>query len=155
MFVLSVKTTGKQLCAVLCTAAVGLAILGVALFVPKTPTRATAAVVADTPQKQQAFLRSLGYVTSESPLSSEEIKIPENPRDATLVAYNGLQMQGGFNLGLYLGKSLKRFAWDVKTDDGTAYIAHLWLYQDKIVGGDLTDPATKKQKALTKIAREE
>ena len=34
MFVLSVKTTGKQLCAVLCTAAVGLAICGVALFVP-------------------------------------------------------------------------------------------------------------------------
>ena len=153
MFVLSFKTTGKQLCAAVCTVALGLALLGVALFVPE-PT-ATAAVQADTPAKQQAFLRSLGYAASESPLSSEEIKLPDNPRDAAFVAYNGLQMQGGFNLGLYVGKSLKRFAWNVKAEDGTAYIAHLWLYQNNIVGGDLTEPATKKQKALTKIEREE
>ena len=155
MFVWSVKTTGKQLCAAVCAVALGLALLGVALFVPETEHRATAAVVADTPQKQQAFLRSLGYVAGETPLSSEEIKIPENPRDAAFIAYNGLQMQGGFNLGLYCGHTVKRFAWNVQTEDGTAYIAHLCLYKEKIVGGDLTDPATGTQKALTRVARED
>ena len=154
MFVWSIKTTGKQLCAAVCTVALGLALLGVALFVPETPVQ-TAATVADTPEKQQAFLRSLGYIADEEPLSCEEIQIPENPRDAAFVAYNGLQMQGGFNLGLYCGHAVKRFAWNVQTEDGTAYVAHLCLYKDKIVGGDLTDPTTGAQKALTKISREE
>ncbi len=154
MFVLSVKTTGKQLCAAVCTVALGLSLLGVALFMPKTEATPTAAL-AETPENQQAFLRSLGYVTTETPLSTEEIKIPENPRDATFVAYNAIQLQGGFNLGLYLGHTVKVTAWNVKTDDGKAYVAHVIVYKDKIVGGDLTDSATGKPKALTKVSREE
>jgi len=153
MFVWSVKTSGKQLCAAVCTVALGLALLAVALFVPEST--ATAATVADTPEKQQAFLRSLGYEAGAAPLSSEEVQIPENPRDATFVAYNGIQLQGGFNLGLYCGHTVTRYAWNVQTEDGTAYTAHLWIYKDKIVGGDLTNPNTGTQKALTKVAREE
>ncbi len=154
MFVLSFKTTGKQLCAAVCTVAIGLALLGVSLFVPETATVAVQAQ-AKTPQQQQTFLRSLGYVAAETPLSTEEIRIPENPRDATFVAFNALQLQGGFNLGLYSGHAVKRVAWNVKTDDGTAYVAHLFVYNEKIVGGNLTDPTTGKQKALTKVSREE
>lgn len=154
MFVLSVKTTGKQLCAAVCTVALGLALLGVAVFVPNTTAKPTAAL-AETPEDQQAFLRSLGYTADGNPLSTEEIQIPKNPRDATFVAYNAIQLQGGFNLGLYLGHSVKVTAWNVKADDGTTYVAHVIVYKDKIVGGDLTDPTTGKPKALTKISREE
>ena len=154
MFVLSVKTTGKQLCAALCTVALGLALLAVALFVPAPPAKTTAAA-AESPAQQQAFLRSLGYKTGEAPLSVEEIALPENPRDAAFVTYNSLQLQAGFNMGLYVGKSVKRFAWNVQTDSGETAVAHLFVYKNKIVGGDITDPKTQKQKALLKLSREE
>ncbi len=154
MFVWSVKTTGKQLCAALCTTALGLALLAVALFVPNPPAKSVSAT-AETPEQQQIFLRSLGYTTSETPLSIEEIKLPDNPRDSAFVAYNGLQLQAGFNLGVYLGKSVKRFAWNVQTDTGESYVAHLCIFKNKIVGGDLTDPKTGTQKALLKLSREE
>ena len=154
MFVFSFKTTGKQLCAALCTAALGLSLLAVALFVPDAPAH-TVVAAAKTPADQQAFLRSLGYAAAETPLSAEEIKIPENPRDASFVAYNGLQMEGGFNLGLYCGQALKKYAWNVTDDAGNAAVAHLWIYKEKIVGGALTDPTTGKQKALKKLSREE
>lgn len=154
MFVWSVKTTGKQLCAALCTVALCMAVLAVALFVPEPPASVVAAP-ADTPEKQQTFLRSLGYTAGEAPLSIEEVKLPENPRDAAFVAYNSLQFEAGFNLGLYLGRTVKCYAWSVKADDGNAAIAHLYVYKDKIVGGDLTDSATGNQRALTRITREE
>ncbi len=153
MFVVSVKTTGRRLCAAVATVALALSVLALALFLPKTGT--AAAVAAVTADDQQHFLRSLGYATNGAPLSTEEVRLPDNPRDSSFVAYNALQLEAGFNLLLYGGKTVKRTAWSVKADDGAAYTAHLYVFKEKIVGGDLTDPKTGTQKALTKVSREE
>lgn len=153
MFVVSVKTTGRRLCAAVTTVALGLSVLALALFLPKNG--ATAAVAAASADDQQQFLLSLGYVTDGAPLSTEEIRLPDNPRDPSFVAYNALQLEAGFNLLLYGGKTVKCTAWNVKADDGAAYTAHLYVFKEKIVGGDLTDPKTGSQKALKTLSREE
>lgn len=140
MFVLSVKTTRKRLGSAVLCAVLLLTVLTVSIFVP-SPTAAPTAVAADTEEQQLAFLRSLGYEADETPLSVQEIRLPDEA-DSTTEAYQKIQKEAGFDLSGYAGQRVKCWSWSVKNDSIENATAHLLVYEGKLIGGDVTENET-------------
>ena len=136
MFVLSLKTTRKRLGAAVLCAVLLLTVLAVSLFVP-SPAALPTAVAAGTEAQQLTFLRSLGYEAEETPLSVQEIRLPDEA-DATTEAYQKIQKQAGFDLSGYAGQRIKCWSWAVRNDALPDATAHLLVYEGKLIGGDVT-----------------
>lgn len=152
MFVCSVKTSRK-------TIAVGVACLIAFLVLTATviwwpDTEDTVETVAAATQAEQlSFLRSIGCEAAVEPMAVEEILLPDEPDDA-FNAYNELQQQAGFDLSDYHGKRVKRWSYMTTCND-TAAVANLYVYRGTLIGGDLTDPTTGAQRALTNQTEQE
>lgn len=135
MFVFSCKTSKKQLIwAVVCVILL-IAILLTLAFWPKKATDTAAQLSASTAEEGAAYLRSLGYEVSGGDV--REIQLPEEP-DQTLSAYNELLKQAGMDITPLLGKRVKYRTYTVSNHPDGAATAHLYIYKDKIVAGDIT-----------------
>lgn len=136
MFVFSLKTTPHRLYGALGCLLLSLTLLGAAaLFSGKGEIPAAAAV--GTEDERLTYLRSLEFAAEETPIAIEEILLPEETDDV-FTAYNAVQLQAGFDLTKYCGKRVKRFSYTVSDDDGERAVAHLYVYRDVLVGGDVT-----------------
>lgn len=153
MFVLSVKTTRKRLGAAALCAVLLLTVLAVSVFVP-SPVARPAAVAAATEEQQLTFLRSLGYEADETPLSVQEIQLPDEA-DAAAEAYQKLQKQAGFDLSGYAGQRVKCWSWSVKNDALPDATAHLLIYEGKLIGGDVTPHDAGGMRPLTAWKQED
>ena len=149
MFVFSVKADRKQLAwGSLCLVAVAAAITVSLALSPKDLSVGSTAVdlrVASAEERVQ-LLEELGHRVDGDTERVEEIRIPDEA-DATLIAYDEMQPQG-MGLQAYGGKRVKCYTYTVvDSDTDKTMWAHLYVYRDRVVAGDITaaDPEGVQQ----------
>ena len=135
MFVFSVKTSRRQLWICLICAATLAVILAAAFLWPAGAVKETAAKAAGQ-EEQIAFLRSLGWEVEGTGYQVREVLIPDE-FDDVFTAYNELQKPAGMDLSPYRGRRLKCWSWRILNGEEET-LAHLYVYGDRIVGGDVT-----------------
>lgn len=142
MFVFSYKTTKKQLIWAVVCAVLLVAILLILLFWPdtakETPTGKAISSAASA-DEGIAYLASLGYTATGGDV--REVQMPEE-FDETLTAYNALQQTAGMDLTPYRGKRLKCRTFTIENHPlGEPTVAHVYVYKDKVVAGDISSTA--------------
>ena len=60
--------------------------------------------------------------------------------DETLLTYNALQKTAGMDLLPYCGKTLELHTYTVTDHPAGEAVAHLYLYKNHVVGGDISSP---------------
>ncbi len=139
MFVLSVKATKRRLIfTALCVSAI-VAVLIASLCFPAERTMMTGAVplVGDSDEACATYLRSLGYDVDIPADEVREIRLPDE-FDTELSAYNALQKQAGFDLSDYAGARIKLRTYTLLDHvSGQPTVAHIYLYNNLIIGGDI------------------
>ena len=139
MFVFSMKTTRPRMVAAISVAAMLFATM-LALSGNGRAVATAAPTVADDTARQQ-YLAQLGYEVLPDRSEVREILIPAE-FDETLTAYNALQLEAGYDLTEYAGRRVKCWTYTVTNypQDDTVQ-AHLYIYKDKIIGGDISSTA--------------
>ena len=138
MFVLSVKANHRHLLLTALSVAAVIAVLIAAWCFPTERTMMTVGVAADGADDTAcaAYLRSLGYSAQLPAAEVREIRLPDE-LDSALAAYNALQQTVGFDLSGYVGMRVKYRTYCLDNDA----FAHIYVYNDTIIGGDIVDSA--------------
>lgn len=139
MFVLSMKTTKPRIFTVV--ALVALLLVTMLSLSGQQAAVATAAPVAADDAARQQYLAQLGYEVLPDKSEVREILIPAQ-EDEAFTAYNQLQLEAGQDLTAYSGKRVKCWTYTVTnypTEDTVQ--AHLYIYKDKVIGGDIASTA--------------
>lgn len=157
MFVWSLKTSKRQFFSIMACLVVLVAVLITAAVWPSSeeasPT--VASVAASNEEERLSFLRSLGYEVEEPYVEVSEVLIPDE-FDEVFQKYNEVQQSANMDLEPYHGKRVKCWTYRVlnyPTDDEVS--AHLYVYNDKVIGGDISSAALDGfMHGLTKLNRE-
>lgn len=136
MFVFSVKTSRRQLVGFGACLLVLALIFAAALYRPSDGESAATVPAADGAARV-AYLKSLGYEVDLAYCEVREVQLPDEADD-TLLAYNALQQQAGMDLSAYYGQRLKCWSYRVLNAAAGETLAHLYVYKDTVVGGDIT-----------------
>ncbi|MGN0980515.1 MAG: DUF4830 domain-containing protein [Candidatus Avoscillospira sp.] len=94
---------------------------------------------AGTNEERLAFLNAFGWEVRETPVETQEVRVPEEFNDV-FTRYNQLQQSQGYDLTDYAGKTVKRYVYAITNhpDGGQDHYATLLVYKNKIIGGDVT-----------------
>lgn len=141
MFIVTARMPRRKLLAgaitVLCCCLVVAAAL---MFFPGRRAVATLSEVSNIRSNDDriAYLADLGWQTSGSAATVEELMIPDT-FDQTYADYLALQSAQGFDLTKYIGKRVKRYTYDITNypDAPCGVQAALLVYRSKIIGGQL------------------
>lgn len=97
---------------------------------------------AETNEARIAYLASFGWTVEETPVETQEVKIPKEFPEL-LEKYNTIQKNQGFDLHEYEGKRIKQYVYTVINYPGAEepVLATLLVYKDKIIGGDIRSSA--------------
>ena len=83
-----------------------------------------------------AFLRGMGWEVNSMPLSAQYTVLPD-PFPPVLEEYNALQLQQGYDLLPYAGKTVNIFTYQTEDDhDGAKIYCTLYIFQGNVIGGD-------------------
>ena len=146
MFILTARLNRKRLAA----AAAALVVLcgtALALGTPGADTAADAPIPSSpstkvkTEEDRIAFLESFGWQVEPTPVSVEEMLIPE-AFDESYAEYLSLQQSQGFDLTEYCGKRVKRYTYTITnypTGESGVQVSIL-IYKNKVVGGEVLSP---------------
>lgn len=98
----------------------------------------------ETTEEIVLYMSNLGWQVEETPLSVQNIRLPES-FPPVLEQYNALQQQQGFDLLPYAGKEAKLYTFKIlnysgDNSDGEVY-ACLYLYKGRVIGGDVHSAA--------------
>ena len=138
MFVMSVKMSRRRLVSLFLCVAVLVLILVAALLWPAS-RQTVSTVVATDGAARIDFLKRLGYEVDPVYTEVHEVLIPEE-FDEVFAAYNTMQADADMDLTPYAGKRLKCWSYRIlNSGNAEETIAHLYVWQDKIVGGDITE----------------
>ena len=142
MFVFSVKTSKKQLLSMLLCVVMLIAILIVIVAWPEGGAAQTFQPVAAKDDTERiAFLRNMGYEVTPQYVEVKEVLIPDE-FDDVFAGYNDLQLSAGMDLEPYHGKRVKCWTYEILNYPGEeTVLAHLYIYKDKVVGGDIASTA--------------
>ena len=143
MFVYSIKTSKKQILSMLVCVVMLIAILIVVIAWPggETSAQTFSPVAAADDTERIGFLRDLGYEVTPQSVEVREVLIPDE-FDEVFTQYNDLQKTAGMDLEPYHGKRVKCWPYTVLNYPGEeGVLAHLYIYKDKIVGGDVSSTA--------------
>ena len=85
-----------------------------------------------------AFLNELGWEVSEKETDVKVVKIPEK-FNMVYTAYNKIQVEQGFNLKKYKGKTVEIYTYEVYNypDEPEDIVAHLLICNNVLIGGDV------------------
>ncbi len=141
MVVLTAKVSKAKLVAILLVIAIIVALL-VVLSSRAGQDGTTAENVVTTVASNEdrvAYLQSFGWEVADSPLESQEVRIPAELPEV-LQRYNELQQSQGFDLEQFAGKTVRRYVYEVLNypDTTDSYYATLLVYDDQVIGGDVT-----------------
>lgn len=142
MRVFTFKTTRKSIFFALLgvTAAFALAVTLIGSFSGRETAGAGESLSAATNEQRIAFLSQYGWEVHGEPAEVKEIVIPETFGDV-YHNYNKIQLEQGFDLTDYQGKSVKRWTYTVKNYPGyetqECIMANMLVYENKVVGGDI------------------
>ncbi len=136
MFVLSVKTSYKQVVAVCgCIAVIAVALV-LSAVLPSNTVQTASVRVSDEVGRVE-YLRSLGYEVADHSEEVREIRVPDEP-DAVLEQYNALQEAAGRSLAPYYGKRVRLYTYSVTSPEGGAPVrANLYVYRDRLIAADV------------------
>lgn len=143
LFVFSVKTSKKQILSILVCVLMLIAVLVTVALWPagEVSAQANAPAWGRDDTERISFLHSLGYDVSGSSGEVREVLIPDE-FDEVFTQYNTLQKSAGMDLEAYKGRRMKCWTYEVVNDpSGECVLAHLYVYKDKIVGGDVSSTA--------------
>lgn len=142
MFVFSMKTSKKQLLSMLLCVVMLIAILIVIVAWPEGGAAQTFQPVAAKDDTERiAFLRNMGYEVTPQYVEVKEVLIPDE-FDDVFAGYNDLQLSAGMDLEPYHGKRVKCWTYEILNYPGEeTVLAHLYVYKDKVVGGDIASTA--------------
>ncbi len=120
--------------AVLCAALAAWSVLGAG-------AAETAAAVSPkgvkTAEDRAAYLAAWGWQTPSDAAAVEELELPERFGDE-YSQYLELQTGQGFDLAKYAGKRVRRYTYDLLNyPGGTQAQAHLLLYKNTVIGGEV------------------
>lgn len=101
------------------------------IFAPK-------GIVMTGADERLEFLKSLGWETSPEPIDAREVIIPEDWNDV-YKEYNSLQIQQGFDLEKYRGKSAEIYTYEVYNygDRRANVVANLVISDGRLIAGDV------------------
>ena len=133
MVVLTAKVSKAKLVAILLVIAIIVALL-VVLSSRAGQDGTTAENVVTTVASNEdrvAYLQSFGWEVADSPLESQEVRIPAELPEV-LQRYNELEQ--------FAGKTVRRYVYEVLNypDTTDSYYATLLVYDDQVIGGDVT-----------------
>lgn len=142
MFICSFKLNKTRVLSAI--AALCLSLTLVFLMLPD-PTDSTASAGTVTVKDEQAmveYLESIGRTVSPQALLIEEITIPETFNEE-YEEYNQLQVSCGFDLKKYTGKNVKKYTYKVLNyeDEKEEVVANLLVFEDTVIGGDVSSTA--------------
>ena len=144
MFVFSVKASKRQIASMVLCVVMLIVVLLVAIFWPSgdgdNPAQTGVSIRGGDDVERVSFLRELGYEVVETPVSVKEVLIPDE-LDDVLLEYNELQKQAGMDLEQYHGKRVKVWTYRVLGAIDEDVQASLYVYKDKIIGGDVHSTA--------------
>lgn len=111
-----------------------LLILGTAAGGPDVLT----AEMVSTTEDRMEFLLECGWETDPTSETVQEIHIPER-FTAVYENYNDLQLRQGYDLTEYAGRDCTLYSYTVLNypDDSQTVIADLYVYKNRIIGGDV------------------
>ena len=143
VFVFSVKTSKRQILSLLLCVVMLIASLVVVIVWPAKDASAEVfqPVAAADDAQRIAFLRSLGYETAADSAQVREVLIPDE-FDDVFTRYNDVQKAADMDLEPYRGRRMKCWTYEITNYPGEEHVlAHLYIYKDKIVGGDIASTA--------------
>ena len=84
------------------------------------------------------FLAECGWLSDEEPKSIQEIIIPSEFNEI-YSEYNDIQLSQGFDMNDYKGKTITKYVYGIRNYPESSYVnATLLIFEDKLVGGDIT-----------------
>lgn len=143
MFVFSFKTSKRQIVSMICCVVMLVAVILVIIFWPfGGATADTYSPVGGQSDKERiAFLTDLGYQVDSKAPEVKEVLIPDE-FDDVFTKYNQLQKDAGMDLQPYHGKRVKCWTYKIVNNPDQGEVqANLYVYKDKIVGGDISSTA--------------
>lgn len=89
-------------------------------------------------EERLSFLQRYGWQVSQEPVQTQEVRVPQEFNEV-FTRYNQMQLEQGFDLSEYAGKTAKRYVYTVTNHpDGGTYYATVLVHKNKIIGGDIT-----------------
>ena len=152
MMVMTAKVDFKKILIALAAAA-GVILALILMLGGKSSAPAAATSVAGN-DGRVAFLQSLGWEVSASPVESGQVRIPKDQKPI-FARYNDLQKSAGFDLSQYADKTVMRYVYKVNNYPSATepVYATVLVYKDQIIGGDITDTAAQgAMRPLTKFS---
>ncbi len=96
----------------------------------------------DTNEARVEFLAGFGWEVDETPVQTQQVRVPEEPGEVFL-RYNDLQKSQGYDLMQYSGQTLSRYVYRITNypDAEGTYYATLLVRDGAIVGADVSSSA--------------
>ena len=111
------------------------AIVLILLILGQLMTLGVSAPDGSTNQTRVDYIEQLGYPVEETPAEVREIVIPQTFSEV-YTKYNALQIQAGFDLTAYKGKSATVYAYLLQ--ENADYRVNLIVCGDRVIGGDVS-----------------
>ena len=142
MMVMTAKVDFKKI-AIGLAAVVGVILLLVLLLGGGDDTSVSAPAVSGN-DARVAFLESFGWQVTTSPTESGQVRIPKESTEV-FTRYNDLQKSQGYDLTQYAGKTVMRYVYKINNYPNATepVYATLLVYKDQVIGGDVTNTASK------------
>lgn len=100
---------------------------------------AAAEIDAGSNEGRVAFLQSFGWEVAETPVETQEVKIPVEFNNV-FTRYNQLQQSQNYDLAPYAGKTVKRYVYAVTNypDGAQDWYATVLVQGGEVIGGDVS-----------------
>ncbi len=152
MFVITTKVSKTKIAAIV-TLIIAAVVLAAILAAAKSGKAETLDERnGENNEERAAFLSQCGWQVNAEPIQTQTVKIPAEDSEV-FRRYNELQKSQGFDLTAYAGKQAVRYVYEVLNypeAKGPVY-ATVFVFQGKIIGGDVTDTAPEgKMQGLKK-----
>lgn len=137
MFVLTAKVSKTKLAAIVTLI---IAAIVVAAVVIAAKTDRPESDGADTNEGRVTFLAGYGWEVDTQPVQTQTVTVPKKDSEV-FSRYNRLQLSQGYDLTDYAGKTVNRYVYEILNypDAGGPVYATLFVYEGKVIGGDVTD----------------
>ena len=138
MMVMTAKVNMKKILALL--AGLAVVLLGLILLLGGGGAQTTGAAAISDNSSRVKFLESFGWEVAVSPVEAGKVRIPEEASEV-FDRYAALQKQQGYDLTSCAGKTVMRYVYQIQNYPNATepVYATLLVYQNQIVGGDVTD----------------
>lgn len=91
------------------------------------------------------YIASKGFKTAEEPNAVEEVLLPKE-MDEILSEYNEIQKKSGFDISPYLGKTVKKYVYQVEDEEET--FVTLYIFDEMIIAADISSYIDGSQRPI-------